>query len=309
MAERYWRKKVLLAKQETTYGTDPTPDGSNAILAHDIRLTPLAGDQVERTHDRPFFGARPQILTNTHVGLSFGVEIAGAGAAGDVPAYGALLRAAGLAETIDAGVDVQYDPVSDALESAALYLNMDGVLHPMLGYRANLSLTIRPSQLPVFAFEGRGLFVEPTDTAAVTPDYSGFEIPDEVSDANTDFSYGGSTLVLEELTLNFNNQVPGIFRVGEERIGLTDRGLSFSMLVRADTLATFDPYDLATSRTQSALQLVQGTVAGNIVQIDAPRCEIGRPEYAESQGDVMYRIPGRCLPSDSGNDEIKITVK
>jgi hypothetical protein len=38
MAEpKYWKTKILLAKSEVTYGTDPTPTGaSNAILASDV---------------------------------------------------------------------------------------------------------------------------------------------------------------------------------------------------------------------------------------------------------------------------------
>lgn len=33
MSQRYWNKKVLLAKTETTYGTDAAPTGARAVHA------------------------------------------------------------------------------------------------------------------------------------------------------------------------------------------------------------------------------------------------------------------------------------
>ena len=43
------RKRLLLAKLETTVGTDPTPVvGSDAILVRNIEVTPLEVDTVNR---------------------------------------------------------------------------------------------------------------------------------------------------------------------------------------------------------------------------------------------------------------------
>ncbi|SMF83073.1 hypothetical protein SAMN06265365_14845 [Tistlia consotensis] len=310
MANRYWRKKALISKIETTYGTDPTPTGAtDAILAHDINLRPLQSQKVERPHDTPFFGSRPAILTNVHVALSFGVEIAGAGTAGDAPAYGPLLRACGLAETLTATTDAQYDPVSTGIESVGNYLNIDGVQQKILGYRANLQMSFRPSALSTFTFDGLGLFTTPTDTAAPIVDVSGFQVPVPVSDANTDFTVNGVAVPMEELTFDFGNQVNAIFRVGEEKVSIVDRKVSGSMLVKADTLAIFDPFTIARNRTQVPIQVVHGITAGNIVQVDADLCELDEPQYQESNGEVMYRIPFMAVPSDAGDDEIKITVK
>ncbi|NTT88503.1 hypothetical protein HS053_21670, partial [Tabrizicola sp. SY72] len=45
----FWRLQALLAKIETVYGTDPTPTGAaNAILAEDVRVMPMEGQDVTR---------------------------------------------------------------------------------------------------------------------------------------------------------------------------------------------------------------------------------------------------------------------
>ena len=43
------RKKTILVKNETSYGSDASPTGgANAILVRDIELTPLESDTVDR---------------------------------------------------------------------------------------------------------------------------------------------------------------------------------------------------------------------------------------------------------------------
>ena len=57
------RKRLLLAKLETTVGTDPTPVvGSDAILVRNIEVTPLEVDTVNRELIRPFLGQADQLL-------------------------------------------------------------------------------------------------------------------------------------------------------------------------------------------------------------------------------------------------------
>jgi hypothetical protein len=44
------RKRLIVAKIESTYGTDPTPTGANAILVRNLEITPLeVGDCQPRS--------------------------------------------------------------------------------------------------------------------------------------------------------------------------------------------------------------------------------------------------------------------
>ncbi|MDZ4095464.1 MAG: hypothetical protein U1D35_11235 [Paracoccaceae bacterium] len=75
-----WDQKILLAKVETTYGTDSTPTGAaNAILAIDGSLTPMDGNDVSRELELPYMGADATIPAELHAKLSFKVELAASG--------------------------------------------------------------------------------------------------------------------------------------------------------------------------------------------------------------------------------------
>jgi hypothetical protein len=76
------RKRLILAKIESTYGTDSTPGGTEAILVRNLEITPLQADVVTRDLIRPYLGNFEQILANQRVEITFEVELAGSGAAG-----------------------------------------------------------------------------------------------------------------------------------------------------------------------------------------------------------------------------------
>lgn len=97
----YFRKKTLLAKIESTYGTDPTPTGAaNAILTKNLQIQLMQGNTVNRDVDRPTLGNDLTYHVAPYTKLSFDVELAGSGTAGTAPAYAPLLKACGFAETV-----------------------------------------------------------------------------------------------------------------------------------------------------------------------------------------------------------------
>ena len=109
------RKRLILAKIEATYGTDPTPTGAEAILVRNLEITPLEAETVSRELIRPYLGASDQLLAQTRVGINFEVELAGSGTAGTAPAYSALMKSCGLSETVVATTSVTYAPISASL--------------------------------------------------------------------------------------------------------------------------------------------------------------------------------------------------
>jgi hypothetical protein len=93
------RKRLILAEIEGTYGTDPTPLGSDAVLVRNLEITPIEADTVSRDLIRPYLGNSTQLLANTRVGITFEAELAGSGTAGTASKLDALLRSCGLAAT------------------------------------------------------------------------------------------------------------------------------------------------------------------------------------------------------------------
>ncbi len=93
------RKQLILVKAESTYGTDSSPAGTDALLVRSIDVTPLEAEVVSRDLIRPYLGNSDQLLANTRVMMSFQVELAGSGTAATAPRFGSLLKACGMAET------------------------------------------------------------------------------------------------------------------------------------------------------------------------------------------------------------------
>lgn len=310
MAELQWRQKAILAVPEVTPGTDPGPVAADAILALNVQLRSLEGEELTREHDRPFLGGKPTLLVNKRTGLDFEVELAGAGAAGDVPGYDQLLRACGMARTVNAGVDVVYKPVSDNFESVSIHINVDGVRQVLTYTRGSVQLILRPGEIPRYAFTFLGVYNEPADVALPTVDYSEFQIPLPPSSVNTPTAtLHGHSGVIESIELNLGQQVEPRFLLNSESIRITDRDTSGRVVLEATPLATFNPFALASAKTLGALQIVHGTAAGNIVQIDAPKVELGAPQWGQTQGVANWTIPLKIIPTDAGNDELVITVK
>ena len=79
---RLIRKTVILAKVETTSGTDAVPTGAlNAMQVSDLSITPLDANNIELPYIRAFFGAGESLVGSASVKCSFSVNLAGAGTA------------------------------------------------------------------------------------------------------------------------------------------------------------------------------------------------------------------------------------
>lgn len=303
------RDKILAVNIESTYGVAAVPGGANAILATDVNLTPMEGQDKSRNLDRGYLGGQPSIPLDLHCKLSFKVEIAGSGTRGVAPGYGPLLRMCGCAETITANTSVIYNPISGSHESGTVYLWIGSTLYAMTGARGNLVFRGNSSDLPYFEFELTGLFTEPTEAARITPDYSKFQDPKAVTNANTPgFSINSTDFVMRSFSMNAGNDVQPRFLVGAERIIIVDRNEGIEFQVEATPLTTFDPFSLALNQTKVDLQLVHGIGNGNVVTLDVPTMQMQRPTgLTEAQGIKEWPLRGVPLPA-SGNDQFTITL-
>src|SRR3990167_609095 len=128
------RKALVLAKVETTYGTDPTPTtAANAILVQDLVIKPIKGP-VERPKQTATYMNKQTLLGEEMYEVSFKTEIVGSGTPGTAPRVGALLLACGCSETIyTATPSVNYRDASSSLSSVTLYCYQGGRLHKIFG--------------------------------------------------------------------------------------------------------------------------------------------------------------------------------
>jgi hypothetical protein len=304
------RKRVILAKIETTYGTDPTPTGTlNAVLVRNLSITPQASSLVSRDVIRPYLGNYESFQADTHVELEFEVEAAGSGAAGTAPGYGALLRGCGLSETVTASTKVEYKPVSTGFESVTIYYNVDGVLHKVTGARGNVSLELNARQIPVFKFKMMGIYNAPSDVALPSVSYSSFQVPLIVNSTNTPtFSLFSVNPVVEQFSFDVGNSVNYRALVGSSYIQLIDRRSMAQAQFEATSVATKDWWSLGTGTTTGAISITHGTASGNKIQFTAGQAELVQPSYTDNNGVQMLQSDMTLLPTSAGNDEFTLTV-
>jgi hypothetical protein len=303
------RKRLILAKTEATYGTDPTPTGSsNAILVRNLEVTPLQADVVSRDLIRPYLGNSDQLLANTRVEVTFEVELAGSGTAGTAPAYGPVLKACGLSETVVATTSVTYAPVSASFSSCTIYFHNDGIRHKLTGCRGSFSLNTEVGQIPVIAFTMTGIYNAPTDETLPSPTYSNQVAPLIFKNGNTSnfsiFSYSGC---LQSLNFDVANEV--IYRelVGcNKEVLITNRAPSGTAVIEAPSIATKDFFTIANGSTTGSITFQHGATAGNIVTFTTAQSDIGSPTYSDQDGIQMLNLPYLAIPTSSGNDELSL---
>jgi len=303
------RKRLILIEEESTYGTDASPDGADAVLVRDLSIVPQQSDVVSRDLVRPYLGASEQLLANTRVECTFSVELAGSGTAGTAPRYGKALKACGFSETIVASTSVTYDPVSASFDSVTIHYNIDGVRHKVTGARGTFSITANVGEIPTIDFTMTGIYVAPDDSTQPTVTYADQATPLIFKKGNTTGLnvMGLTTAKLSNYSLEMGNEI--VYRElvgGTGEVLLTNRNVTGSVQIEAVSIATKDYFATALADTLGIIEFTHGTTAGNKVKVDTAKADISDVSYGDLDGIAMLEIPFVAVPSTSGNDELEI---
>ena len=320
MATRYIRNTAILAKKESTYGTDASPTGTEAILVSNCSITPLAAQNVDRDIIRSYFGASEQLLGPKYVEVSFDVELAGSGTAGTAPAYGDLLEACGFTETATTSVRTEYTLGTPVSSSATIYYYSDGVLHKLLGARGNVAFEMSAGGRPLMRFRFLGLDGGQTAASAPSLTLTGFKTPFVIMDATagdltvgstytaaTPTLTGGTSYPSQGVNMDLGNAVNFTPLLGGETIDVTNRSMTGSCVLdlTAANEVTFMGY--VTGNTTQALGIMLGTTAGYKVMFHAPAVQFTNPRKQDVNGNLMIAFDLRFCPS-SGNDEFRLVI-
>ncbi len=304
------RKRLILIETESSYGTDPTPTGADAVLVRDLSITPQSSDVVSRDLIRPYLGASQQLLANTKVECTFSVELAGSGTAGTAPQYGKAIQACGLSETIAPNTSVTYEPESSGFNSITIHYNIDGVRHKMTGCRGNLTLNATVGEIPSLDFAFTGIYNAPDDTALPTPTYANQDDPLIFRNTNTSnfqlLSYAGA---LQSFSMDLGTSL--VYRElvgGTKEVLITDRAVSGSVSIEAVLMATKDFFTAAVDDDAALgnLAFTHGNVAGNQVKFNSTKVDIGDVSYGDQDGIAMLEIPFTCVPDSAADVEFDL---
>lgn len=306
-----FKSKALLAKVEATYGVDAAPTAAaNAILAMNVEISPMEGEDVSRDIERAAFGAEPMIPVGVHSKLTFDVELVGSGTLGAAPAWGPLMRMCAVAQTITAGTKVEYAPITGGEESGSIYFMIGATRHVLLGSRGTFSITANAQGIPMIRFTITGLFTVPSEQAVVTPDFTAWKTPQVATRTNTPtFTIGGVNMILREFSFDLGNDIQPRMLIGSETIEVVDRAEAVRCRVEAVPMTTYNPFQVAQNQTLQAIQLIHGTVASSRVRIDIPSAQQKRlTGYEEAQGQLEWPLEFTPLPVVA-NDQWKISLQ
>ena len=325
---RYVRNSVVLAKIETTYGTDAVPTGAaNAVLISNLTVNPLNATNVPRDLIRGFMGGSDQLVGSAYSEISFDVEYQNSGTAGTVAAWDALLQACGFAagSTLTTPSRVEHGFITDysTWKSLSIYYYDDGLLHKLLGTRGSVSIDLSVGARPVFSFKFTGLYGGVSATANATPTLTAFKAPLIATDPNTGAltlgaSYaagaltGGTEYISSGLTADLGNSVQftdllGTASATGQTVDVTQREVVGTVEVdlTAGNEVTFMS-NVTTNVTQS-IGIVHGTTAGYKMLLFFPSVQFINPKKVDKNGRRLIGFDMRILPV-SGNDEIKLVA-
>jgi hypothetical protein len=304
------RKRLLLAKIESTYGTDPTPAATDAVLVSALEVQPLQLELKDRELILGYLGNTEMVVGQRLVSVSFDVEIAGSGTAGTAPKWSALIQACGFSETIVSITSVTYAPISSAFKGVTLYFFADGVRHKVTGCRGTWSMSMETGEIPKISFSFTGIFNAPTDETQPSPTFSNQADPVVVNSANTaTLQVHGYAACLSAFSLDLANETPFRQLAGcTQQVMITDRKPEGEVTIEAPTIAAKNYFSAASTQTSGQFSWVHGTTAGNIVTFTAPTCNLGSPEYEDSDGIIMLKLPFMPQPTAAGNDEFTLAL-
>jgi len=306
------RKKFLIAKIESTYGTDSVPvAGTNAIQVTNLEVTPIESDNVQAASYQGFIGnsTRGTLVANKRVSVTFEVELGGSGTAGTAPAFGPLLQACGMSEVVVATTSVTYAGVSASFSSASLYCFYDGTRHKITGARGTVTFNMTAGQFPTASFQFIGIYNVPDGTAVSgTFTVANQAAALEINDANvTTCTFHGVTAVrLESIDLAFNNTLLYKETASSQEVLITDRAPGGTAVVEAPVIGTTDYFAKAVASATAASSLVIGATPGNIITLGIPQTDITGCTYGDTNGVVSLSMPYLALPTVAGNNAVSL---
>jgi hypothetical protein len=300
------RKTTLLAKVETTYGTDatPTPE-ANAILCKnpDPRAT---GEELVRDNVRSTLGPLAHVIGEKYGEVKFSTELKGSGSAGVAPEIGPLFRACAFKETVVESTSVAYDPDSGGDDSLTIYVYRDGLLYKLTGCRGTAEVDLSAGKYGEIAWTFQGIWNDPVDAALVDGTYAAVQPPVVFSAA---LSIGGYAAVCTKLALNLANSLAQRRDMNHANAireiaitGWNDRGGSFDPEAALEAAHPF--YANWKNGVQAALTCTVGGTAGNRCVVSAPKAQYKSIGPGERDGIYVYDIPLR-LAVNAGDDEVK----
>lgn len=304
--------QVLLVKPETTYNTDSTPTGANAIQTFNLDVSAEL-TKKESEVMKGFVGANDSVTVSKHVKVKFDFYLTGGGMGVDglgapmpnVPPCATVLLAAAHAE-IQIPIGYVYQPVEDDLGSMTIYWRSGKLIRKVTGVRGSISTDFQNGDFRKATFDGFGFYdslsKETTDVSGI--DFSGLELPVAfANDTVTDCQFLGLHLQAKSVSVNFGQEFSFTDLVNFQEVEMTGRKATVSANFRTSDDDYMDIMAKAENNTKGTLILEVGKTGGNIVKISASNASItSSPALSYESGVGYLSVEANLTPNVKNAD-------
>lgn len=309
--------KVILRKKEGVYGTDAAPTGAlNAAVTRNFSAKPVVVDRIARNLDRPVRGRSKDAPSNLRATFGYELELAGSGAAGTAPAWMEELEACGMAAPVlaaGASATQRFAAIGVPLSALTAYHWHGNQRRVNLGARGTFGFDFTAGAYPFVKLDFTGMLPATadfgiTDAAPGALAFDQWRDPIEVNDENTDFLLGGYAANLRSFTGEANAEVKMRALVGARYVVRGNHAVTGRILCEAPAIGAKNYFRTLKTGDELPVQIVHGTVAGNIVQLDGARLQITDIDLQE-EDDVLMLAIGYGLNVGTANDDLVWTAR
>ena len=304
------QKSLILAKVETTVGTDAVPVATTDAFLVENPMFSVAATDLERNFARPDFSSYASRIGMKIATISFSVPLAGSATTGVAPTWGVLFRGCAMTvASLTVPTRMDYTPITTPQETMTIYCYYEGLLHKVLGCVGTWSLQADAGGFVMIQFTFQGVYTTPINSTYPGTVTLQDVVPPQVELAS--LSYGGdATLIVKSFKMDMGNKV-----VHRPDVNSAN-GVKAMRITGRDPKGGFDPeteqnhtfWTQLEASTLSAFTMTIGTVLGNKMIITLPKVQILGITYGDRDNLRVYDlslIPRR----NTGNDEITISFQ
>jgi len=307
-------QKIVLAKIEGTYGSEPTPTVSaNAIEVMDLQVT-YPFEVLERNLLHEDMSQTKPLTGKRMAEISFTCELKGGGTRGTPGRLSPLLKSCKMNESAKGGVSVIYNPGSTNYSCTIYVYDVNSttsgkyLLHKFYGCVGNVEFSFKAGQIATAKFSMKGLYTRPADVDDPgTPAYEATE-PVPVKSATLTFGTEAG-LIIDEIQIMLGNEVserPDVNSVNSIKgFVVTARKPTGSINPEQTLIAEKDFFDDLEDKTSMILDLTVGNLSGNTILISGVNLTLDKISLSNRNGLGAFDIPVH-FNRTSGNDEFHI---
>lgn len=307
MAIKLFERRAMVAKVETTYGTDATATGaSDSVLVLEGSIQ-VEADPLARAIDRSYLGADPFVLVNRRATVTGSIELLGSSSVGTAAPIAPILRGCGHAETLTASTSAEYNPISTAFQSLSIYFEWAGVQFKVTGARGSLDIDLSIDNFGRASFTFTGLIDIANITEATISGFTiaAFQSPVAIQSSNFAVTIGGTAVNVQSVQLS-QGQPPQIYHGSEAReVSYNDRNATGRLRMFLPDFSDFNGWSVANAQSTSAIVATISGGAGKITTLTIPAAQFQMPQNVNLNGAAGIEIPFSALPV-TGNDEYEL---